>query len=263
MIDVVGIGRIGAAIARAMHRWPGSFDPGRQRAGLAPIQTPTTDFADGPEREASRAGIRSAPVFLLTAAREPDALAAGLRASAAQRAAGKRIIVLLLHPPEPERAVVQHATAHLAAEVDAIVVVPEYPHLSLLDCIVRAYRTAFGAGLNGQGAAAMPSGSEFLDLRAVFDGTRRADLGMGLASGAGRIFLATDAAIDAIGEGTLSAAEGVLVIVSGAETLRLAEVASALYQVHALTRANTQAVLAAHYDERMAADVRVIVIAAG
>ncbi|WP_341809919.1 hypothetical protein [Paraburkholderia phenoliruptrix] len=53
-----------------------------------------------------------------------------------------------------------------------------------------------------------------------------------------------------------------LVIVAGAETLRLAEVASALYQVHARTRGDAQAVLAAHYDERMGQAVRVIVVAA-
>ncbi|MGN4039029.1 hypothetical protein ACS0ZG_35350 [Burkholderia gladioli] len=60
----------------------------------------------------------------------------------------------------------------------------------------------------------------------------------------------------------MSTASGLLVIVSGAETLRLGEVASSLYQVHARTRGDTEAVLASHYDERMGGLVRVTVVAA-
>nr|WP_233632291.1 hypothetical protein [Burkholderia gladioli] len=108
----------------------------------------------------------------------------------------------------------------------------------------------------------MPAGSEFLDLRSAFHGAGRASLGSGLASGPERILEAATDAVDELGDIALHAASGILVIVAGAETLRLAEVASALYQVHARTRGDAQAVLAAHYDERMGQAVRVIVVVA-
>ncbi|MEK6298015.1 MAG: hypothetical protein V4793_42995 [Paraburkholderia tropica] len=96
----------------------------------------------------------------------------------------------------------------------------------------------------------------------MFKGGRRGALGVGFASGPERIFEATSDAIAVASETSLSTASGILVIVSGVETLRLGEVASALYQVHAQARGDAKAVLASHNDERMGAFVRVIVLAA-
>ncbi|BCQ52376.1 cell division protein FtsZ [Burkholderia sp. Ap-962] len=259
-IELVGVGRIGSAIARALQRRMNSRGLERlEREGAGWQRKGARELAAAPP---SGDSASSDLAFLFIAAGEPGALDLAETAGAAARASGARIVALVMHPPLPDRAALQDATASLAAKVDAIVVTPEYPHLTLLDCIVRAYRAAVGERPTRASASAMPAGSEFLDLRSAFHGAGRASLGSGLASGPERILEAATDAVDELGDIALHAASGILVIVAGAETLRLAEVASALYQVHARTRGDAQAVLAAHYDERMGHAVRVIVVAA-
>ncbi|WP_186045801.1 cell division protein FtsZ [Burkholderia gladioli] len=259
-IDLAGVGRIGAAIASALQRLMDSRGLERlEREGAGWWQRAARELPAG-VAAGDRAGADLR--FLFISATEPGALELAERASAAVRAGGARVVAIVMYPPLPDRAAVQNATAKLAAEVDAIVVMPDYPHLTLLDCIVRAYRAAVGERPTRASASAMPAGSEFLDLRSAFHGAGRASLGSGLASGPERILEAATDAVDELGDIALRAASGILVIVAGAETLRLAEVASALYQVHARTRGDAQAVLAAHYDERMGHAVRVIVVAA-
>lgn len=258
-VDLAGVGRIGAAIASALQRRMDSRGLERlEREGAGWWQRAARELPAGASGDRAGADLR----FLFISATEPGALELAERASAAARAGGARVVAIVMSPPLPDRAAVQNATAKLAAEVDAIVVMPDYPHLTLLDCIVRAYRAALGERPTRASASAMPAGSEFLDLRSAFHGAGRASLGSGLASGPERILEAATDAVGELGDIALHAASGILVIVAGAETLRLAEVASALYQVHARTRGDAQAVLAAHYDERMGQAVRVIVVVA-
>ncbi|WP_186029986.1 cell division protein FtsZ [Burkholderia gladioli] len=258
-VDLAGVGRIGAAIASALQRRMDSRGLERlEREGAGWWQRAARELPAGASGDRAGADLR----FLFISATEPGALELAERASAAARAGGARVVAIVMSPPLPDRAAVQNATAKLAAEVDAIVVMPDYPHLTLLDCIVRAYRAALGERPTRASASAMPAGSEFLDLRSAFHGAGRASLGSGLASGPERILEAATDAVEELGDIALYAASGILVIVAGAETLRLAEVASALYQVHARTRGDAQAVLAAHYDERMGQAVRVIVVVA-
>ncbi|MGZ7173594.1 cell division protein FtsZ [Burkholderia gladioli] len=258
-VDLAGVGRIGAAIASALQRRMDSRGLERlEREGAGWWQRAARELPAGASGDRAGADLR----FLFISATEPGALELAERASAAARAGGARVVAIVMSPPLPDRAAVQNATAKLAAEVDAIVVMPDYPHLTLLDCIVRAYRAALGERPTRASASAMPAGSEFLDLRSAFHGAGRASLGSGLASGPERILEAATDAVEELGDIALHAASGILVIVAGAETLRLAEVASALYQVHARTRGDAQAVLAAHYDERMGQAVRVIVVVA-
>ncbi len=246
--EIVGVGRIGAEIARAL-RWRADVDTG-------PTWRPTHDVARDLAHEPGDA-VGTELVFLFVAAGEPGALRLAEAACMARQARGARVVVILMHAAGPDRAAVQRAGEGLAALADAIVVTPEYPHLSLLDGVLRAYRLA-----TGDGPVAASAASEFLDLRAMLQDASRAAVGAGHASGEQRIVRATDEAVDAVSAEALACASGVWVIVCGAETLRLSEVAAALYRVHARTRGDAQAVLAAHYDERMGETVRVVVMAA-
>ncbi|UWX75480.1 cell division protein FtsZ [Burkholderia gladioli] len=260
MSDLVGVGRIGAALARALARHTSSRS------------TPQSNGDRGAYAIADAALLRALPVpdlesrpdlvFLLIASGEPRALQLGENVGAARRAIGLRTVAIVMHGATAGRETVQSATAGLAAVVDAIVVAPEFPHWTVLDSILQIYRTAARGNSTETGKVAMPAGSEFLDVRGVFKAGRHGVLGVGLAAGPERIFQATSDAIEAASEMSLSTASGILVIVSGAETLRLGEVASALYQVHAQTRGDAEAALASHYDERMGAFVRVVVVSA-
>ncbi len=259
--DLVGVGRIGAALARALARHASSRAIA-QSNGDRDADT----LSDATLRRAQPGpDLESQPdlVFLLIASSEPRALQLGENVGAARRAIGLRTVAIVMHGAAADRETVQRATAGLAAVVDAIVVTPEFPHLSVLDSLLQIYRTATrGDPGGGSRKVAMPAGSEFLDVRGVFKAGRRGVVGVGFAAGPERIFQATSDAIEAASETSLSTASGLLVIVSGAETLRLGEVASSLYQVHARTRGDTEAVLASHYDERMGGLVRVTVVAA-
>ncbi|WP_240154513.1 MULTISPECIES: cell division protein FtsZ [unclassified Burkholderia] len=258
--DLVGVGRIGAALARALARHTssravaqlnGDRDAGTLSDATLRRAQPGPDLGSQPDL-----------VFLLIASGEPRALQLGENVGAARRAIGLRTVAIVMHGAAADRETVQSATAGLAAVVDAIVVTPEFPHLSVLDSLLQIYRTATGGDPARGRKVAMPAGSEFLDVRGVFKAGRRGVVGVGFAAGPERIFQATSDAIEAVSETSLSTASGMLVIVGGAETLRLGEVASALYQVHARTRGDAEAVLASHYDERMGGLVRVTVVAA-
>ncbi len=258
--DLVGVGRIGAALARALVKHTNSRPIGLSNGDLdgnALGGATLRQAQPGPDLE-SQPDL----VFLLIASGEPRALQLGENVGAARRAIGLRTVAIVMHGAAADRETVQSATAGLAAVVDAIVVTPEFPHLSVLDSLLQIYRTATGGDLTRSRKVAMPAGSEFLDVRGVFKAGRRGVVGVGFAAGPERIFQATSDAIEAASEISLSTASGILVIVCGAETLRLGEVASALYQVHARTRGDTEAVLASHYDERMGGLVRVTVVAA-
>ncbi|WP_304993496.1 cell division protein FtsZ [Burkholderia plantarii] len=258
--DLVGVGRIGAAFARALARHASSraiAQSNGERDADTLSDATLRRAQPGPDLESQRD-----LVFLLIASGEPRALQLGENVGAARRAIGLRTVAIVMHGAAADRETVQSATAGLAAVVDAIVVTPEFPHLSVLDALLQIYRTATGGDPTGRRKVAMPAGSEFLDVRGVFKAGRRGVLGAGFAAGPERIFQATSDAIEATSEMSLSTASGILVIVSGAETLRLGEVASALYQVHARTRGDTEAVLASHYDDRMGGLVRVTVVAA-
>ncbi|WP_244103469.1 cell division protein FtsZ [Burkholderia gladioli] len=258
--DLVGVGRIGAALARALARHASSRAIARSNG-----DRDADTLSDATLRRAQPGpDLESQPdlVFLLIASSEPRALQLGENVGAARRAIGLRTVAIVMHGAAADRETVQRATAGLAAVVDAIVVTPEFPHLSVLDSLLQIYRTATRGDPGGSRKVAMPAGSEFLDVRGVFKAGRRGVVGVGFAAGPERIFQATSDAIEAASETSLSTASGLLVIVSGAETLRLGEVASSLYQVHARTRGDTEAVLASHYDERMGGLVRVTVVAA-
>ncbi len=258
--DLVGVGRIGAAFARALARHASSraIAQSNGERDADTLSNATLRRAQpGPDLESQRD-----LVFLLIASGEPRALQLGENVGAARRAIGLRTVAIVMHGAAADRETVQSATAGLAAVVDAIVVTPEFPHLSVLDSLLQIYRTATGGDPTGRRKVAMPAGSEFWDVRGVFKAGRRGVLGAGFAAGPERIFQATSDAIEATSEMSLSTASGILVIVSGAETLRLGEVASVLYQVHARTRGDTEAVLASHYDDRMGGLVRVTVVAA-
>lgn len=258
--DLVGVGRIGAALARALARYTSSRSIAQSNgAHDANVLTVATLQRAQPGADLT---LQPGLVFLLIASGEPRALQLGENVGSARRAIGLHTVAIVMHGAAADRETVRSATAGLAAAVDAIVVTPEFPQLSVLDSILRIYRTATGGDRAGIRKIAMPAGSEFLDLRGVFRAGSRGVLGVGLAAGPERIFQATSDAIETASETYLSTASGILVIACGAETLRLGEVASALYQVHARTRGDAEAVLASHYDERMGAFVRVTVVAA-
>lgn len=201
-------------------------------------------------------------VIVIAATGEPDALRVSAVVSAAARAAGTLVVALLAQPPMPPGNLVRTVATELARCADAVVFVPESPHPSVLYCLVDVYVTAMRATQPDLSEWKIPTGSDFLDVREAFTGTTGAVIGVGEGRGPDRIKDAARQAIHDVGSDRLSMAGGLLVMVSGAESLRLREVAAAAYAICEATTGDAGSVLAAHYDDRLGETVRITVIAA-
>ncbi|MDR8787025.1 Cell division protein FtsZ [Burkholderia multivorans] len=157
---------------------------------------------------------------------------------------------------------VRAVAAELSRSADAVVFVPESPHPSVLHCLVDACLMALRGAQPAASDWKMPTGSDFLDVREAFSGATGAVIGVGEGSGPERIKDAARQVILDVGSARLTMAGGLLVMVSGAETLRLREVAGAVYAICEATTGDAGSVLAAHYDDRLGETVRVTVIVA-
>ncbi|KVS33628.1 hypothetical protein WK36_16710 [Burkholderia cepacia] len=201
-------------------------------------------------------------VIVIAAAGEPDALRVSVIVSAAARKVGARVVALLAQPPLPPGSLVRAVAAELSRCADAVVFVPESPHPSVLHRLIDAYLMAMRGAQPSAPEWKMPTGSDFLDVREAFTGTTGAVIGVGEGRGPDRIKDAARQAIHDVGSDRLSMAGGLLVMVSGAESLRLREVAAAAYAICEATTGDAGSVLAAHYDDRLGETVRITVIAA-
>ncbi|MBR8218579.1 hypothetical protein [Burkholderia vietnamiensis] len=259
-IHIVGVGEIGGGLAAGLYYWPGVEDGTTfQHASMMN----DGELSDGGIPVAGHAPFEGAKAVVVIAATvEPDALRVSAIVSAAARVAGAQVIALLAQPPIPSGSLVRSVAIELAHCADAVVFVPESPHPSVLRCLVDAYLMAMQGAQLASSEWKMPTGSDFLDVRTAFSGAAGAATGIGQGSGPDRIKDAARQAILDIGSVRLSMADGLLVMISGAATLRLREVADVAYAICEETMGDAASVLAAHYDDRLGDIVRIIVIAA-
>ncbi|MFA8370859.1 cell division protein FtsZ [Burkholderia thailandensis] len=257
-VHIVGVGKVGGGLAAGLY-YRLDIDGG------ITFQQATTDggLSGGVTPVAGHAPFEGAnAVIVIAATGEPDALRVSAIVSAAARAAGARVVALLAQPSMPPGSLVRTVAPELARCADAVVFVPESPHPSVLHCLVNVYLTAMRGAQPASPEWRVPTGSDFLDVREAFSGTTGAVIGVGEGSGPDRIKDAARQAILDIGSARLSMASGLLVMVAGAETLRLREVAAAVYAVCEATTGDAASVLAAHYDDRLGDMVRITVVVA-
>lgn len=258
-VHIVGVGEVGGGLVAGLYYRLGVDD------GITFQQVAATNGAlsDGGQVVVGHVPFEGASaVIVIAATGEPDALRVSAVVSEAARAAGARVVALLAQPPMPPGNLVRAVATDLARCADAVVFVPESPHPSVLHCLVDVYLMAMHGARSPSQKWRMPTGSDFLDVREAFSGATGAVIGVGEGSGPDRIKGATQQAIDDIGSARLSMAAGLLLMVSGAATLRLREVAAAAYAVCEMTTGDAASVLAAHYDDRLGETVRVTVIIA-
>ncbi|CAJ5103572.1 cell division protein FtsZ [Burkholderia pseudomallei] len=258
-VQIVGVGETGGGLAAGLYYRLGVDD------GIEFQHVSATDGAlsgDASLIDDHVPFAEAKAVIVIAAAGEPDALRVSVIVSAAARKAGARVVALLAQPPLPPGSLVRAVAAELSRCADAVVFVPESPHPSVLYCLVDVYVTAMRGTQPDLSEWKMPTGSDFLDVREAFSGTAGAVIGVGEGRGPDRIKDAARQAIHDVGSDRLSMAGGLLVMVSGAESLRLREVAAAAYAICEATTGDAGSVLAAHYDDRLGETVRITVIAA-
>ncbi len=258
-IEMIGIGRIGRALAYALHEQSGignrvllqgTVDDGR-RNPRDPVSDPAARYKSHPTL-----------VVALVVLREQGAPPEAEQTILAARAAGARVLAILTHPVFPDQGFIPDSLRSIRFQADMTVVVPEYPDISLLRCLLNVYRTAIGDSSSEDGRLDIPIGCDYLDVRYTFDRTRGATIGVGIATGPGRIRRAAFQAIRAVGQLELFAAAGTLVVVAGAASLEMIELVHAMRAVQAVTSGAARPTLAPHIDERMGDVVRVTIVTA-
>lgn len=256
---IVGVGETGCGLAAALYYYPGLGGITFQH-----IATTETGAESGNLMQVtSHAPFNGAHlVLILAAVNEQDSLRVSEIVSAGAREAGARVVAMLAQPPFPPGNLVRSVAAGLANHLDAVIYLPESPHHSVLSCLLEAYLVAMRGVEPDSAQLKMPTGADFLDVREAFDGAAGASLGVGHSSGTDRVADAVRLAIRDVGPARLSMAGGLVVMVAGAETLRLQEVAAATYGVWEATSGDVASALAVHYDSRLGDMVRVAVIVA-
>ncbi|MBU9223473.1 hypothetical protein [Burkholderia multivorans] len=114
--------------------------------------------------------------------------------------------------------------------------------------------------LPGASELKTPVGAEFLDVREAFAGATGAAMGVGISNSPALIHDATNEAISYLKIDRLFKASGVLIVVAGGESLRVKDIATAIYTILNQTSGAARVALAVHYDDRFGAAVRVSII---
>ncbi|WP_185640973.1 hypothetical protein [Burkholderia sp. Bp9131] len=175
-------------------------------------------------------------------------------AGSAARAAGAVVLVLLadsVHSFLPENLLVE-----LDGCIDALVALPRNPSASTVHAIVQAYLEACGT----ERSFALPTGAEFLDLRAVFANGDQAFMAVATAAGVDRTKRTAKLAASKIAS-RLQCATGFFVAVAGNRILSLEEISHAASVIHGYAPFHATGSLAGHYDSGLQDAVRVTVIA--
>lgn len=263
-VCLVGVGVTGNRLLDALHRGDGEAD-------VTPLVTVATS-SDGASDAVTVNGSQTAGglkefdgadlVVILASAEEPDGLRLSGVVARAAHAAGTQVFAMLAQPPFPPGVSVRTVAAEIADCIDALIFIPSDPHTSMAQHVLAAYVAAAVGGISGDVQLRAPVGADFLDVRRTFIGAGEAFTGVGLATGTDRARRAAKVALAEIGPTRLAMATGVLILVAGARSLRLREIAAATYAVHEAASHDSRVALAVHYDERLGEAVRVTLIVA-
>jgi cell division protein FtsZ len=163
---------------------------------------------------------------------------------------------------EPSAAIAKRpATLGAMDPVDALVMLPPDPDVSLVSSLVDAYLCATAAGEVENSPSMMPIGGEFLDVRKLFSPHDGARVSFGHASGYLRAIRAAQRALDDAGPQGLSRSASAVVMVAGSRLLKLNEIATVVDTIRAAAP-HAELQLNVHYDERLGEVLRVTLIAA-
>ncbi len=161
----------------------------------------------------------------------------------------------------------------LRAEVDTLIVVPnerllEHTNQSL--SLVEAFNIAddvLRAGVQGITDLIVSPGLinvDFADVRSVMQSAGSALMGIGTAKGEDRAIRAAEAAISSpLLETTIDGAHGVLMLVQGAQDMRLHEVNEAVRMVNEAVSPEANIIFGATIDDTLGDEIRITVVAAG
>ena len=105
---------------------------------------------------------------------------------------------------------------------------------------------------------------DFADVRSVMQGAGSALMGIGTAKGEDRAIRAAEAAISSpLLETTIDGAHGVLMLVQGAQDMRLHEVNEAVRMVNEAVSPEANIIFGATIDDTLGDEIRITVVAAG
>ncbi len=161
----------------------------------------------------------------------------------------------------------------LKEKVDTLIVIPNDRLIAVADektTMVNAFQMADEVLLQGVGGITSlittPGliNTDFADVRTVLTEAGSALMGVGSASGEGRVVAAARAAIASpLLESSIDRSAGVLLNISGPANLGLLEVNEAADVVHSVAHQDANIIFGAVIDEDLGDEVRVTVIAAG
>ena len=161
----------------------------------------------------------------------------------------------------------------LRGEVDTLIVVPNQRLLELVNksvSVVEAFATAddvLRAGVQGITDLITTPGLinlDFADVKSVMKGAGSALMGIGTAKGEDRAIRAAEAAISSpLLETTIDGAHGVLMLVQGAQDMRLHEVNEAVRMVNEAVSPEANIIFGATIDDTLGDEIRITVVAAG
>lgn len=161
----------------------------------------------------------------------------------------------------------------LRAEVDTLIVVPNerlLDHTNQSLSLVEAFNIAddvLRAGVQGITDLIVTPGLinvDFADVRSVMQSAGSALMGIGTAKGDDRAVRAAEAAISSpLLETTIDGAHGVLMLVQGAQDMRLHEVNEAVRMVNEAVSPEANIIFGATIDDTLGDEIRITVVAAG
>jgi cell division protein FtsZ len=161
----------------------------------------------------------------------------------------------------------------LRAEVDTLIVVPNerlLDHTNQSLSLVEAFNIAddvLRAGVQGITDLIVTPGLinvDFADVRSVMQSAGSALMGIGTAKGEDRAIRAAEAAISSpLLETTIDGAHGVLMLVQGAQDMRLHEVNEAVRMVNEAVSPEANIIFGATIDDTLGDEIRITVVAAG
>lgn len=161
----------------------------------------------------------------------------------------------------------------LRAEVDTLIVVPNerlLDHTNQSLSLVEAFNIAddvLRAGVQGITDLIVTPGLinvDFADVRSVMQSAGSALMGIGTAKGEDRAVRAAEAAISSpLLETTIDGAHGVLMLVQGAQDMRLHEVNEAVRMVNEAVSPEANIIFGATIDDTLGDEIRITVVAAG
>ena len=161
----------------------------------------------------------------------------------------------------------------LRAEVDTLIVVPNerlLDHTNQSLSLVEAFNIAddvLRAGVQGITDLIVTPGLinvDFADVRSVMQGAGSALMGIGTAKGEDRAIRAAEAAISSpLLETTIDGAHGVLMLVQGAQDMRLHEVNEDVRMVNEAVSPEANIIFGATIDDTLGDEIRITVVAAG